>query len=105
MNKTVIFSLLLTLPLVSQAARLPDLDDEDVRDEVDIRAFEVGNDGDVANLYYIVDRTTNNCFAISRDNYPGGLTSISCDSLTAIPLIKHYIETGEFDRKKFESNN
>jgi len=97
MNKMPLFAGLLLIPL-SGAYALPDLDDKDIRKQIDIRAFEVGDDGDVGNLFYIVDRTTNNCFALSRDNYPGGLASISCDSLTAVPMIKEYIETGELPK-------
>ena len=43
----------------SQLFALPDMDDEDVRDTVDISSFEVGSDGDVGTLFYIVYLT---CF-------------------------------------------
>ena len=97
--------LLLTLSMLIPAsfvvaAELPDLDDSDVRDSVDIRAFEIGDDGDVGNLYYVVDRTTKNCFLLARDNYPGGLAVVDCNSLKSIPLIKTYLETGKLGKKK-----
>ncbi len=82
------------------ADELPDLDESDVRDFVDIRAFEIGDDGDVSNLFYVVDRTTKNCFLIARDNYPGGLAVVDCKSLRSIPLIKTYLETGKLGKTK-----
>lgn len=85
---------------IAGAAGLPDLDDSDVRDSVDIRAFEIGDDGDVGVIYYIVDRTTSNCFLLARDKFPGGIAPVQCDSLKAIPLIKQYLETGEIAKKK-----
>ena len=96
MNFIKLTGLSLLLASTSVVA-LPDLDDSDVRDDVDIRAFEIGDDGDVANLFYVVDRTTKNCFVVARDKRPGGIAPVSCDSLTAIPLIKQYIETGSID--------
>ena len=85
---------------IAGAAGLPDLDDSDVRDSVDIRAFEIGDDGDVGNMFYIVDRTTNNCFVLARDKFPGGIALVNCESLQTIPLIKQYMETGEVAKKK-----
>ena len=76
------------------AEKLPDLDDSDVSSQVDIRAFEIGDDGDVGNLFYIVDRTTGNCFVLARDKFPGGFAVVSCESLQAIEIIKTYMETG-----------
>ena len=74
---------------------LPDMDDEDVRDTVDISSFEVGSDGDVGTLFYIVDRTSNNCFAsIKVGSQASGITAIKCESLNAIPAIEKYLEIG-----------
>ena len=79
----------------SQLYALPDLDDEDVRDSVDISAFMVGSDGDVGTMFYIVDRTTKNCFSVIKQGaQASGLTSISCEGLTAIPAIEKYLEVG-----------
>ena len=79
----------------SQAWALPDLDDEDVSDTVDISAFMVGSDGDVGTMFYIVDRTTGNCFSIIKQGaQSSGLTSIKCEGLTAIPAIEKYLEVG-----------
>jgi len=77
---------------------LPDMDDTDVRDTVDISSFEVGSDGDVGTLFYIVDRTSNNCFAAIRQGaQASGITAIDCKSLNAIPAIEKYMEVGVSD--------
>ena len=95
------FAILFALASFTHAAtELPDLDDEDVRDDVDIRAFEIGDDGDVGSLFYVVDRTTKNCFLLARDNYPGGVAVVNCESLLSIPMIKIYWETGGLGEKK-----
>ena len=80
------------------ALALPDLDDEDVRDNVDISAFMVGSDGDVGTMFYIVDRTTKNCFSMIKEgNQSSGLTSINCESLNSIPEIEKYMDVGAED--------
>ena len=92
-----ILSALMFAPAPSFAG-LPDLDDESVRDEVDVRAFVAGADSHVGNLIYIVDRTTGFCFAGLRSLGTGagiGLTAISCKPLEKIPAIEHYIKTGK----------
>ena len=87
--------IMLTTLSIPSAFALPDLDDEDVRDTVDISAFMAGSDGDVGTLFYIVDRTTNNCFAtIKQSSQASGITSIPCDGLKSIPMIQKYIEEG-----------
>ena len=87
-------SILTTLSMTSAYA-LPDLDDEDARDSIDISAFMAGSDGDVGTLFYIVDRTTNNCFAtIKQSTQASGITAINCESLMSIPMIQKYIENG-----------
>ena len=89
---------LLTLFVCTHALALPDLDDEDVSDTVDISAFMVGSDGDVGTMFYIVDRTTKNCFSMIKDgNQSSGLTSINCESLNSIPMIEKYIDVGAGD--------
>jgi len=94
---TTTLSVLTTLSIASAYA-LPDLDDEDVSDSVDISAFMAGSDGDVGTLFYIVDRTTNNCFAtIKQSTQASGITAIPCDSLKSIPMIQKYIENGIVD--------
>ena len=100
MKKYVLSTLLSALTIlftssVYASPDLPDLDDEDVRDSVDISAFMTGSDGDVGTLFYIVDRTSNNCFAtIKQSSQASGLASISCESLKSIPAIQSYIENG-----------
>ena len=84
-----------TALISTQLFALPDLDDEDVRDSVDISAFMVGSDGDVGTMFYIVDRTTNNCFSvIKQGSQASGLTAIKCEGLNAIPEIEKYLEVG-----------
>ena len=98
--KTIKFSTLAALLFCSTSVfALPNLDDIDVSKVVDIRAFEIGDDGDVGILFYVVDRTTKNCFVVARDSRPGGIAVVDCDSLKAIPLINTYIETGEIRKK------
>lgn len=100
MNK-FIHTLLLagTTTLAStQSLALPDMDDVDVRDTVDISSFEVGSDGDVGTLFYVVDRSSNNCFAVIRQgSQASGITAINCESLNAIPAIEKYLEVGAED--------
>ena len=100
MNKTILSLLFSTLTLLTStyASALPDLDDEDVRDSVDISAFMVGADGDVGTMFYIVDRTTKNCFSMIKEgNQSAGLTSINCESLNSIPAIEKYMDVGAED--------
>lgn len=78
----------------SSVFALADLDDIDISDEIDIRAFEIGDDGDVGNLFYVVDRTTSNCFVLARDKRPGGMAIVNCESLKAVPRIKSFLEDG-----------
>ena len=88
----------LTLLASTHALALPDLDDEDVSDSVDISAFMVGSDGDVGTMFYIVDRTTKNCFSMIKEgNQSSGLTSINCESLNSIPMIEKYMDVGADD--------
>lgn len=95
--RTTSLTILTTLSTTAAFA-LPDLDDEDVSDSVDISAFMAGSDGDVGTLFYIVDRTSNNCFAtIKQSTQASGITSIPCDSLKSIPMIQKYIESGTED--------
>ena len=82
--------------VVLPVSALPDLDDEDVSDTVDISSFMVGSDGDVGTLFYIVDRTTNNCFATIRQSaQASGITAIDCKSLASIEMIDNYIKNGQ----------
>lgn len=88
----------LSLLTSSHVLALPDLDDEDVSDSVDISAFMVGSDGDVGTMFYIVDRTTKNCFSMIKEgSQSSGLTSINCESLNSIPAIEKYIDVGAED--------
>ncbi len=97
----MVLIVLLFASTYSIAQEYPNLDDVDVRKDVDCLSFRIGNDTRVGNFYYIVDRTTNQCFAmiIHRGN---GIVEINCEKIKTIPKIKKYIETGEYDKKDYK---
>jgi len=78
----------------------PEFDDYDVDENVDMAAFFIGGDNNAGSYFYIVIRTTSQCFIKSRVNIGsggggGGLVMLACDSLKNIPEIKNYLETGK----------
>ena len=90
--KKVILFLVISFVSTVGLADLPDLDDMNIRDQLDTRAFIVGRDDSVGTLIYVIDRTTGMCFARL-----GGLSLIDCENLKKVPILKQYIETGSVE--------
>lgn len=97
MKKVFLFLVVMCMSTVG-LADLPNLDDMDIRDQIDVRSFLAGNDSDVGDLYYIIDRSTGMCFAqMWRGNGGVGINLIDCKNLKKIPIMKQYIETGSVE--------
>lgn len=57
-------------------------------------AFFLGEDNRVGTFYFVVIRTTNQCFF--RNGKTGtGLVLIDCESIKKIPAIKTYLDKGK----------
>ena len=94
--KYLYLSIFFLLFCKSAFAGHPDLEDYDIEGSVDLAAFLIGSDSSVGNIFYIVIRTTKQCYIqIGGGALSGGISKIDCESIKVIPQIKSYIETGK----------
>ncbi len=98
MKRILLFVVVMCVSIIS-LAELPNLDDMDIREQIDVRSFLAGNDSAVGTMYYIIDRSTGICFVtlLMHSGEGNGATLVDCDKLKKNPIMKKYIETGKVD--------
>jgi hypothetical protein len=93
MNK--IISLLLFDLLVSAPAwASPKIEIVNIREQVEIAMFDTSYTSGMGTFYYLVDRTTRQCFLVVMGSDPHP-TPADCKMLEKIPAIKNFLETGK----------
>lgn len=93
MNKMILVFLLGLLVAVPAWAS-PKIEMVNIREQVEIAMFDTSFTPSMGVVYYLVDRTTHQCFLLIMGSDPHP-TPADCKMLEKIPAIKTFLETGK----------